>query len=174
MGAVTERLFFAIWPGESQRAVLTRIQEELPEHQGRKIHPEDLHITLVFLGDLDAHRRTCAEEAAGRVRAVPFTLTLNRIGCFPRARVLWCGASERPQPLLNLLHSLNDGLLDCGFRLERRPFEPHVTLARKARPSPARELGLPVIWPVSDIALVIAKPGELPRYRVERRWSLIP
>lgn len=172
---MTERLFFALWPGERQRGALTRVQQdELPDHRGRRTHPEDLHITLVFLGDLDPQRRACAEEAADRVRAAPFSLSLNRFGCFPRARVLWCGASERPQSLLDLLHALNSGLLGCGFRPERRPFEPHVTLARKARPLPTRELEHPVAWPVSDFALVIAKPGERPRYRVERTWSLIP
>jgi 2'-5' RNA ligase len=47
-----------------------------------------------------------------------------------------------------------------------------VTLARKARPLPARVLEPPVIWPVSEFALVIARPGERPRYQVERRWPL--
>jgi len=171
---VTERLFFALWPGERERGALTRIQDELADHRGRRTHPEDLHITLVFLGDLDPKRRACAEEAANRVQAAPFSLYLNRLGYFPRARIRWCGASERPQPLLDLLHALNGGLLSCGFHPERRPFEPHATLARKARPLPARELEHPVAWPVSEFALVIARPGECPRYRVVRRWPLIP
>jgi 2'-5' RNA ligase len=171
---VTERLFFALWPGEQQRTVLTGIQRGLPAYNGRLIHPEDLHITLVFLGDLDARRRACAEEAADRTQASPFALTLDCFGCFPRARVLWCGASDRPQSLLDLLHVLNGGLLDCGLRPERRPFKPHVTLARKARPLPARVLEPPVIWPVSEFALVIARPDERPRYQVERRWPLTP
>lgn len=170
---MTERLFFALWPGERQRTELARIQGELPMHRGRKTHPEDLHITLVFLGDLDARRRSCAEEAADRVQTAPFALRLDHLGSFPRARVLWCGASQRPQPLLDLLHALSSGLRDCGFRPERRPFEPHVTLARKARPLGAQALEHPVVWPVSELALVIACPGERPRYRVERRWPLI-
>ncbi len=168
-----ERLFFALWPGDQQRLALTRVQQKLPNHPGRLAHPEDLHITLVFLGDLDRDRRACAEEAADQVSGTPFALSLDRFGCFPRARVLWCGASERPQPLLDLLHALNGGLLGCGFRPERRPFKPHVTLARKARPLPARELTHPIPWPVSQFALVTARPGERPRYRLVREWSLV-
>jgi len=171
---VTERLFFAMWPGEPQRGALSRIQLGLPDHRGRPTQPEDFHITLVFLGDLDAQVRACAEQAAARLRAAPFSLTLDRLGCFPRAQVLWCGASQRPQPLLDLIQALQGGLLVCGFRPERRPFEPHVTLARKVHPLPTRELEQPVVWPVSEIALVIARPGERPRYAVERRWPLIP
>lgn len=170
---MTDRLFFALWPGERQREGLARAQRELPIDRGRKTHPEDLHITLVFLGELEAERRACVEDLADRVRAIPFTLVLDRIGCFPRTQILWCGASQRPQPLLDLLGALETGLRDCGFRPESRPFKPHVTLIRKARAMPARELERPVSWPVSDFSLVSARPGECPRYRVERSWPLI-
>ena len=153
---------------------LTRIQRLLPAGPGRLTHPEDLHITLVFLGALDLEGRACAEGVADLVRAPPFALSLDRLGCFPRVRVLWCGASESPQPLLNLLYALESGLLGCGFRPARRSFKPHVTLARKAHPLSARGLEQPVDWPVSDFALVAGRPGERPRYRVERRWPLIP
>ena len=169
---MTDRLFFALWPGEVQRAALAKTQMGLRSHRGRLAHAQDLHITLVFLGDLDVDRRASAEQAAGRVRAAPFRLTLDRFGCFPRAGILWCGASERPQSLLSLLGSLDGNLLDCGFRPERRPFVPHVTLVRKARPAPARELTPPIDWPVSAFALAIARPGERPRYRVVREWPL--
>jgi len=171
---VTERLFFALWPGERQRTALAGVQRDLPDHGGRETHPEDLHLTLVFLGDLDAERRACAEEVADSVRGVPFALNLDRCGCFPRARVLWCGASAWPRPLLDLVHALDSGLRGCGFRPERRAFTPHVTLARKARPLPARGIEPPVVWPISAFALVIARPGECPRYRVEHSWSLFP
>jgi len=190
---VTERLFFALWPGARQRAALWEVVRRLPLHQGRATHPDDFHLTLVFLGDLDAPARACAEAAAGRVRATGFTLILDHLGAFARARVLWCGASRRPPLLLELVQALAAGLTACGFRPERRPFAPHVTLARKARapadwtrvrgtalgaqsPSPAEALGprldRPVEWPVAEFVLVVSLPGERPRYRVESRWPL--
>jgi len=171
---VTERLFFALWPGKQQRTALTRVQEALPDHRGHRTHPQDFHLTLVFLGDLDAERRGCAEAAAGRVRGSPFVLKLDRLGCFPQAGVLWCGTSEQPPLLSDLLRALNGGLAACGFRPERRAFMSHVTLTRKARPLPARGLESPIVWPVAGFALVMARPGEYPRYRVERSWPLVP
>ena len=153
---------------------LTRAQGELQINQGRRTYPEDLHITLVFLGDLDAARRACCEEAGDRVRAIRFALRLDRFGCFPQARVLWCGPAQSPRPLLDLGRALEDCLSECGFPPERRPFRPHMTLARKARPMPARDIEHPVSWPVSEFVLANARPGEHPRYRVERSWPLIP
>jgi len=171
---VTERLFFALWPSKKQRTALTRVQEALPDQRDRRIHPQDFHLTLVFLGDLDAERRSCAETVAGWIRRSPFVLKLDRLGCFPRVGILWCGASEQPAPLPDLCVPLDGGLAACGFRPERRAFTPHVTLARKAQPLPAHGLDPPVVWSVSGFALVIARPRACPRYRVERSWALIP
>lgn len=170
---MTERLFFALWPGERQRDTLLSIQRDLPDRRGRLAHPQDLHLTLVFLGEVEPGARTCAEEVAGMVRSGPFTLTLDRIGYFPRARILFCGASSHARALGELLNALDSGLIRCGFRPERRRFAPHVTLSRKARPLSVRALADPVYWPVSEFALVLARPGERPRYRVVRTWPLV-
>lgn len=169
---MTERLFFAFWPGAEQRLALSRIQQELPRRHFRATHPSDLHITLVFLGDVTPDQRACAEAAAARVTGKPFRLLLDRIGSFPRAGVIWCGPSERPQALLDLAGALNRELLSCGFRPESRPYAPHTTLARKARPIEARVLDDPVVWPVQEFVLVITETGAPPRYRVVRRWPL--
>lgn len=170
---VAERFFFALWPGDAQRDALAKVQRELPGNKGRLVHAEDLHLTLVFLGDLSLDGRACAEAVADQIRAVPFKLTLDRIGCFPGVRVLWCGTSERPQPLLALLHALGSALRGCGFSPERRAFAPHVTLVRKAQLLPARELAEPIAWPVTSFNLVTARSCPPPRYRVMREWPLV-
>lgn len=173
---MTERLFFALWPGSAQRQALEQVKRELPRHGGRETHPDDLHVTLVFLGDVEPQMRSCAErvaeQAADRVRAAPCGLTLDRIGCFPRPRILWCGASERQPPLLDLVGALNQALPGCGFVPERRPFAPHVTLVRNACPLPVRDLERPIVWPMEEFALVVTESGAPPRYRVLRRWPL--
>jgi 2'-5' RNA ligase len=171
---VADRLFFALWPGEAQRLALTRVQRVLPAHHGRDAHPEDLHVTLVFLGDLDAERRACAETVADQVRGRPLVLNLDRVGCFPRARVLWCGADHCPDPLLDLVGALNRGLRDCRIRLDHRPYTPHATLARKARPLHGYSLEVPITWPVDHFVLATSQEGGPPRYRVLRRWPLVP
>lgn len=169
---MAERLFFALWPGEEQRSRLLGVLSALPKHHGREPDPEDLHITLAFLGDVDPERRACAERAADAVRGDPFALLIDRVGYWPRPRILWCGASDRPEPLLRLLGDLNRGLHVCGFVPDRRPFVPHVTLARKARPIDPRPVDPPLVWAVDAFALVVSRPGERPSYQVLRRWAL--
>ena len=72
----------------------------------------------------------------------------------------------------SLVHALGDRLSGCGFRPEKRDYRPHVTLARKVQPIPACKLERPVFWQVAEFALVVARPGQRPRYRVERSWIL--
>lgn len=169
---MSERLFFALWPDAAVRRGLLKIYAALPRHHGREPHPEDLHLTLAFLGEIDAERRRCAQAAADRVRAQPFRLRLDRVGHWARPRILWCGASECPEPLLDLLAGLNQGLLGCGFAPERRPFVPHLTLARKAPRLAAFDLAPPIDWPVTELVLVGSRLGERPSYQVLRRWPL--
>ena len=169
---MTERLFFALWPGAEQRAALAQVQGDLVRRDARKTHPDDLHITLVFLGDVAPEGRACAEAAGERVGGRAFELALDRIGCYPRARVLWCGPSAPPSALLELVGALERELRGCGFSPERRPYAPHTTLARKARPLAARPLVAPISWLVAEFVLVIAGDGPPPRYRVLRRWPL--
>lgn len=88
------------------------------------------HITLHFLGERDDEATLCSLLSA--VQAEPFALRLQGVGTFSdrdRARVLWAGI-EAP-PALQTLHSrIGDALAAAGFEAERRPYHPHMTLAR--------------------------------------------
>ena len=169
----SQRLFFALWPDDPGRAELEMLVRGLPEHRGRLVHPQDRHITLVFLGDVTADRRACAEEAAQRVSAPSFELLIDQVGYWPRPRILWCGASQVPEPLLGLVNDLRRELERCGFRPETRPYAPHVTLARKARRVPTYLIPERLSWPVREFVLVVSSiDGPPPHYQVLRRWPL--
>lgn len=168
-----QRLFFALWPDERTRAGLAALAGRVPGADGRATHPEDLHVTLAFLGVVAPDRLDCVLAAADAVRGEPFTLAVDRVGFWPRPRILWCGPEEHPPALPGLVAALQRGLGDCGFPPEKRPFRAHVTLARKARKTGALELERPVPWPVSEFVLAGSRPGDpAPRYRILRRWPL--
>jgi 2'-5' RNA ligase len=98
------------------------------------VEPENLHITLKFLGDTpdtqiqEIHTvlETCIQDIH------PFTIQLQRLGVFPNnnyMKVIWIGIQDDNQLLL-LSKSINQLLKPLGFKTEKRPFQPHFTLAR--------------------------------------------
>ena len=123
------RAFVAIPLPEDVTRALTTIQAGLPA--GRPVPPENLHITVAFLGE---HPEPLVEDvhlALDGIRAPAFELTLDGLGLFggDRPRVLY--AEVRPEPMLS---HLRDKVLQAargtGIRMDRTRYNPHVTLAR--------------------------------------------
>ena len=169
-----QRLFFGLWPDPAARDRLARLASQLQPAGGRLHHPDDLHITLVFLGPVDAARQPCIYQAADEIVTPSFSLRVDTLGHWPRPQILWCGPSEVPEPLKRLVSALQQGLLACGFEPERRRYQPHVTLHRKVRHAKPGLLEQPIAWQAAEFALAASEggaPGQ-PRYRKLHRWSL--
>lgn len=103
------------------------------------VSPDEMHITLKFLGDtpadqLEAIRQQITQTVAGQSS---FVLRIEGVGAFPNAdrpSVLWGGLANA-EPLVTLAERLEAALEPLGFLRESRPFHPHLTLARiKGRP----------------------------------------
>ena len=93
---------------------------------------ENLHLTLVFLGECDEKQASAARCAMDAVVFEPFEFTLGRVGRFKRdGGDVWWVAGEPPAALLELQRGLTDRLIRDGFRLDRRKYSPHITLGRK-------------------------------------------
>ena len=133
------RAFLAILvPAETQRA-LYALQERLGgrERGWRWVRgPEQMHLTLTFLGEIDDHLQelliTEMEEIAGV--CAPFPLTIQGFGFFPtppRPRVFWAGVADPDPALLSLKERLDERLLAYDYPRDSRPYTPHVTLARR-------------------------------------------
>lgn len=168
-----QRLFFALWPEAALQQTLYKVGRTVSPQGGKPMHPDNLHITLSFLGTIDADKRHCLETHADALRLPPFELVLDCAGYWPRPRVVWLGASRVPPPLLALVSELNRGLAACGLTPESRPYSPHLTVLRKAGRGPEQSAIAPLSWPVRDFVLV--QSLTLPQgaqYQVVRRWPL--
>ena len=108
---------------------------------------DNLHLTLKFLGDVDAREVHHVCEAVRRVaeEAAPFALEMRGAGAFPNAgrpRTIWLGAGAGHEPLEALQEKLESALEALGFRREARRFQVHLTIGRVRRgPRGIAELG---------------------------------
>ena len=171
---LTQRLFFALWPDESVRERLHAAACELLPPDARVVAADAAHLTLLFIGSADAARRACLEQVADGIKGSGFTFTLDQAGFWRKPQILWLGCGAQPAPLLDLVQGLTAGAEQCGVKIETRPYQAHVTLARKVRNGPIAVLPTePIVWPVEKFCLVESHTEtDGVRYRTLRFWSL--
>jgi len=135
--------------------------------------PENLHITLNFLGDIFPERVPLVERSLRVVASGigPFSLTAEGAGMFPgmrNPRVLWVAFLEPLELVRQLQQNMGNALSGAGFPPEDRPFHPHITVGRVRGALPpawgdrfakvfsGRRFG---VVPVSSFALYESRPG---------------
>lgn len=167
------RLFFAVWPDSAVRDALAAVAQQFPAGRGRVLPPENLHITLVFLGEVDDDCRAQLVERAAAVRAERFDLGLDHSGWWRRPQVAWLAPSAVPGPMVQLVNALTCIARDCGLRVEERSYRAHLSIARRvSRPPPALAFQ-PIHWEINEFCLTesVTEQGGA-RYRICDRWPL--
>ncbi|HEY6100889.1 MAG TPA: RNA 2',3'-cyclic phosphodiesterase, partial [Anaeromyxobacter sp.] len=167
------RLFVALEPPEPVRRRLAAMGVELRRAAGRSadeirwVPPENVHLTLQFLGAVPEERVADVEKAlrAASAASRPLSLELKGAGGFPNARrprVVWAGVAGDVAALASFAADLGRRLAPLGFPPEERPFAAHLTLgrAREGRGAPwiagalaslAEAAGAP--WRATDVVL---------------------
>jgi 2'-5' RNA ligase len=145
--AGTQRLFIAVaCPVDDD--VYQGLRRLLPPSVGARWAPAaDLHVTLKFLGNVEAARVPALMESIKKSVAgqACFHVELGGFGFFPvekSPRVLWAGVREGAEPLKELSRILETTLTAAGFPKADHPFQPHVTLARLDGKTPAPQAAL--------------------------------
>ena len=129
------RLFVALdLPDPVRHAITELIAKLQPKSRAaRWIRPENLHITLKFIGHVDNEKLSPIQAALSSIHtAHPIELHFRGMGFFPnehRPRAFWCGIAASPN-LAELAANIDRGLVPLGIEAETRPFTPHLTLAR--------------------------------------------
>ncbi len=141
------RTFIAIEIPSEIKSALAALQAEL-RRAGADVSwtkPENIHLTLKFLGEVDERRigeveKVCVDSAAG---FQPFTLRLDDTGVFPNARqprVLWAGLAGEIEKAVEMQRRLDEELALIGFEREEKAFRPHLTIGRVKSNRKTREL----------------------------------
>jgi len=123
------RLFIAIDPPAQTRDILVELCYGLPE--ARWVDESRMHLTLLFLGEVDGARFRDARDLLAGLSVEPFELTLKNVGFFPPRKepeILWAGV-EPSDELLHLQKKIEGRFSRNGFKLKGRKFAPHIRLA---------------------------------------------
>ncbi len=134
--------------GKDIRARLVSLQETLArtEAEVKWVERENLHVTLLFLGEVDERDLPAVCKAVADVagRTLAFPMSVERASCFGsprRPRTLWAGVGEGTQALCTLHDALEPPLMELGcYRREDRQYTPHITLGRVRSDRPADKL----------------------------------
>src|SRR5574337_1226656 len=133
----TIRTFIAANLDPGLKVALARVQDRLKATHADVgwVRPENLHITLKFLGQVEESHLGVIREAIAAAAAGcgPAHLVFQGLGAFPRpreARVVWIGLSHGAETLAALQTRIEVRLESLGFAREARPFTTHLTLGR--------------------------------------------
>ncbi len=124
------RLFAALALPAAVGERLTLVRAPMPG--ARWVPPENMHVTLRFIGEVEPPVATDIDDLLSRVGAPAFEIRLAGLGTFGtrgRVRALWAGV-EKTEPLVRLQAKIETACVRAGLPSEGRKFHPHVTLAR--------------------------------------------
>lgn len=175
----TVRVFFAIWPDGAAQKQLYGLAKQLRLESlcgGRKTKAENIHLTLVFVGEVETGKLAAlcriAEGIQGS-RARAFDFVVDGIRYWKHSNIIYASTGKIPWELIDLVTVLQDTLSAAGFSLERRAYKPHITLMREASCEILPELTEPITWRVHEWMLVKSgQASEGPVYIPIDRWPL--
>ncbi len=132
------RTFLAIGIDKAVRQSVIHLQEELAQSGAdvKWVEPVNLHLTLLFLGEVDDRELVdiCRATSKATAEIKKFSMALKGVGAFPnlrRPRNLWLGVEQGRESVLSVHAAIEAPLLDLGcYRREARPYSPHLTLGR--------------------------------------------
>jgi len=126
------RLFIAINFNDDTRTRLLALRDELRSRstRGNFTAPENLHLTLAFIGEVSPNKVEKIEAILETVTFEPFEAAINRLGSFSRG-TLWYAGLREDRTLMMLQREITHKLALCGFEMDGRKYSPHITLGRE-------------------------------------------
>ena len=166
-----KRLFFALWPNNATRKQIAKINQSIHSEGLRKVKADNLHVTLVFLGNVDAELEAIIRLRMKNISVQDFSICFDRFAFWRKPRILCLTTQQYDQQLLILVDALRKELERCGMIMEDRAYKAHITLARKARRLIEIERQ-PIAWQAQSFCLVesLSTPDGV-HYQVLQRWN---
>jgi 2'-5' RNA ligase len=167
-----KRLFFGLEPESTTCLQCANIIQAIDNSNCQPVIVANLHVTLVFLGAVNPGTEA---ELINRVKAITgakITISFDQLSYWKQPRTLCLTIARANLTLLALVEQLSTLAQQLKIPLDARPYQPHVTLARKVR-QPVRLTFEPIIWQADAFCLYEScSTGHGVAYRVIERWLL--
>lgn len=166
-----KRLFFALWPDALTRQRCVDVQALLAAQNCLPVAGNNLHATLVFLGAVDQATELALIQAAASIKVSAIRILFNRLDFWSKPGVLCLTGISLDAELYSLVQALTGIAQQLGIAVDERPYQAHVTLARKAKKIAIVELE-PILWQAQAFCLVESRSGvNGVEYRVCQAWG---
>src|SRR3989338_3720759 len=168
------RVFFALWPEAlARRALHTLTMEYQSRCEARAMGADTLHMTLLFLGEIE---RACLPrliQTADKVSAPAFGFILERLSFWQHNRISYAAPLEKIPALCQLVTALQQELIAAGFWFDNHEFNPHVTLLRRVGHVLESQAITPIMWWVDSFVLVESVMTDRGvHYQILQKWPL--
>ncbi len=138
----------------------------------RLVAPENLHVTLLFLGCVNAEQEIELRQAAATIAVPQLTLCFNQLSYWKTPGVLCLTATAIDAELTTLVSALTLAANQQGIAADPRAYKPHVTLARRVKDAKVLEFA-PIVWSPSSFSLVESQPTlNRTDYHILAEWGL--
>jgi 2'-5' RNA ligase len=166
-----KRLFFALWPDPETRARCATISAAL-KPTGRPVQPDNLHVTLVFLGRVNEETETKLVKAAEKIAFSKISVRFDSLAYWRRPRIICLSGTPEDSAVNLLVEQLNAFAAALAIPTDDRPYQAHVTLVRKASRLPTLDFE-PIVWQSDAFCLVEScSTPEGVAYRVLKTWRI--
>ena len=170
------RVFFALWPDTLVRKALHILAAEYQSQcEARAMDANTLHMTLLFLGEIERTRLPQLIQTADSVSVPPFGFVLERLSFWAHHRIAYATPLVEVPALFQLAAALQQELIAAGFLFESYEFNPHVTLLRRVGHVLESQAITPIAWQVDSFVLVesiVTDQGTC--YKILQKWPLLP
>lgn len=167
-----KRLFFALWPDNRTRNQINGLNQSILSAGLKKVNSANLHVTLVFLGQVDNKAEAKIKERANAINIQPFSLHFEQLVFWKKPRVLCLTTQQYGPQLLTLVNTLKTIAHQSGIETEDRPYCPHITLARKASQNISRKIGVIKLQAHSFCLLQSCSTPTGVNYQILQSWEL--
>lgn len=169
----SSRLFFALWPDEGTRQSVLRLSKSIETKSGKPVPPQNLHVTLAFLGNIGAATGLLIQQRVDGIAVEPFELIFDQLNHWNASAVLCLTCRQPAHQVMALAAELAAIAADYGIATDKRPYQPHITLARDCAVFAGDDCE-PIVWRAESFGLFEScREQDRICYKLIRQWPLV-